>query len=59
MPYSHHLHPLAQKDIIEAYEWYENKQQVLGDKFAAAFVKKIKTITNNPLAHSSKRKKRF
>ena len=54
MPYSHHLHPLAQKNIIDAYKWYENQQQGLGDKFANAVVQKIKTITNNPLANSSK-----
>jgi plasmid stabilization system protein ParE len=54
MPYSHHLHPLAHKDIIEAYEWYENQQEGLGDKFAAAVVQKIKNIASNPLANSSK-----
>ena len=54
MPYSHRLHPMAHQDIIDAYEWYENQQQGLGDKFAAAIVQKIKTITNNPLANSSK-----
>ena len=54
MPYSHHLHPLAHKDIIDAYEWYENQQIGLGDRFAAAVEKKIKTITNNQLANSRK-----
>ena len=46
MPYSHHLHPLVHKDIIDAYEWYENQQQGFGDRLAAAVEKKIKTITN-------------
>ncbi len=59
MPYSHHLHPLAHKDIIDAYEWYERQQQGLGDKFANAVVQKIKIITNNPLANSSKSNNNF
>jgi plasmid stabilization system protein ParE len=54
MPYSHRLHPLAHKDIVDAYEWYEIQQRGLGDKFAAAVEKKIKAIIDNPLANSRK-----
>jgi len=48
MSYSHRLHPLAYKDIVEAYEWYEDKQAGLGDEFALELEKKIKAITDNP-----------
>jgi len=59
MPYSHHLHPLAHKDMIEAYEWYENQQTGLGDKFASAVTQKIKIISNHPFANSYKDNKDF
>ncbi len=54
MSFSHFLHPKAYQDIIEAYEWYENQQQGLGDKFAKAVEKKILSITFSPLANSIK-----
>ena len=54
MPYSHRLYPLAYKDIIDAYEWYENRQQGLGDRFATAVEKKIKAITDSPLTNGRK-----
>ena len=59
MPYQHRLHPLAYQDIIEGYEWYEDQQKGLGDKFALAIEKKITAISLNPEVFGSKQKKNF
>ena len=54
MPYSHRLHPLAHQDIIAAYEWYEDKQKGLGDRFVDSVSKLIIAITENPEIYGSK-----
>ena len=56
MPYSHRLHPLAKQDIIEAYEWYEDKKKGLGDRFADSVSKLIMNITKTPEIFGSKDK---
>jgi len=36
MSYSYKFHPLTKKDYNEAYEWYEDKQKGLGERFLKA-----------------------
>ncbi len=59
MSYRHLLHPLAHQDFIEAYEWYEEKQTGLGDRFAVAITKMIGSITDNPEIYGTKERKTF
>lgn len=35
-------------ELIDAWNWYENKQQGLGDRFILAFEKKLSVIIKNP-----------
>ena len=48
MNYSYQLHPLVKKDYDEAYEWYEEKQKGLGERFIKEVRKKIDEILVNP-----------
>lgn len=48
--------PKAQKEILDAWEWYEDKQAGLGDRFTNAVREKIQAILNNPL-HYPRHKK--
>ena len=48
----------ARQEILEAWEWYEDKQVGLGDEFAAEVEKKITFILNNPLQYPAKGKYR-
>lgn len=48
--------PKAQKEILEAWEWYEDQQQGLGDRFKEAVRDKIELILNNPLHYPLKGK---
>ena len=50
--------PKAQKEIIDAWEWYEDKQQGLGDRFLKEVHNKIKSIAANPLHYPLKGKYR-
>jgi len=38
----------AQKEIMEAWEWYEERQQSLGDRFVKEVIDKIRLIEQNP-----------
>jgi len=40
--------PKAQKEILEAWEWYEDKQSGLGDRFKQFLFRKIESISENP-----------
>jgi len=40
--------PKAQKEILAAWEWYEDQQQGLGDRFKEEVRNKIQSILNNP-----------
>ena len=44
----------SHQDIILAYEWYEDKQKGLGDRFADSVYKLIIAITKNPEIYGSK-----
>lgn len=46
----------AQHEILEAWEWYEDKQQGLGDRFKQDVADKIKSILENPLKYPQKGK---
>jgi plasmid stabilization system protein ParE len=59
MNYSYYLHPLADKDYAEAYAWYEDKEEGLGERFIVAVRKKIEAIISNPEVYGSKGKKEF
>jgi plasmid stabilization system protein ParE len=50
--------PKAQKEIIDAWEWYEEKQSGLGDQFKNEVAKKIRTVVENPLHYPVKGKYR-
>ncbi len=38
----------AQKEITEAWEWYEERQQTLGDSFVKEVINKIRLIEQDP-----------
>ncbi len=48
----------AQLEILDAWEWYEDKQSGLGDRFKNEVYKKIKAIQKNPLHYPLKGKYR-
>ena len=54
MSYTCILHPKTEEDYIDAYDWYESKQEGLGEKFIASVRNKIQEISRNPQAFSSK-----
>ncbi|MGI8584484.1 MAG: type II toxin-antitoxin system RelE/ParE family toxin [Chitinophagaceae bacterium] len=59
MTYTYHLHPLAYNDYYDAYTWYQNKQEELGERFLKAVRNKIEKIALNPKAYSHKSNKSF
>ena len=59
MNYSYRLHPLIQQDYDDAYEWYEDKQKGLGERFLKAARKKIEEIALHPGVYGSKGNKKF
>ena len=42
------LHEQAYEEYIEAYEWYEQKQKGLGDRFMNSVEKKLQQINEHP-----------
>jgi len=48
MSYSLVLSERALNDLVEAWEWYDYKQEGLGDKFKATIYKSLNTIKLNP-----------
>ena len=48
--------PKAQKEILDAWEWYEDEQPGLGDRFKDEVRKKIESILKNPLHYPLKGK---
>jgi len=38
----------AQKEITQAWEWYEERQIGLGDRFSVELIDKIKKISSGP-----------
>ena len=58
MAYSFILRQEAVKEFTEAYVWYEEQQEGLGDQFRNEFQEKLELICNNPF-HYKKPYKRF
>lgn len=54
MDFTYSLHALIAEDYNEAYEWYENKQEGLGERFLKAVRLKIEQIIIQPEAYGSK-----
>ena len=50
--------PKAQQEIIDAWEWYEEQQDGLGDRFKEEVRRKIKSVLRNPLIYQVKGKYR-
>lgn len=48
MAFQYKLHQAAHEEYINAYEWYELRQNGLGDKFMIAVEKRIFQISENP-----------
>lgn len=46
--------PKAQKEILDAWEWYEERRLGLGDRFKDEVVKKIRAVIENPLHYQLK-----
>lgn len=54
MAFTYKLLASAIKDYIEAYEWYENKQAGLGERFLKEVRLKIDAIAQYPEVYGSK-----
>lgn len=54
MSYRIYFHPFAKEDYSDAYEWYENIKEGLGDRFSKAVRSKLKEIILQPKAYGSK-----
>ena len=50
--------PKAQMEILSAWEWYEDKQPGLGNRFKDEVARKIKTVAQNPFHYPLKGKYR-
>ena len=50
--------PKAQKEILDAWEWYEEQRLGLGDQFKDEVIKKIRAVVENPLHYQLKGKYR-
>jgi plasmid stabilization system protein ParE len=59
MSYTYRLHPKTKDDYAEAYEWYEDKQKGLGERFIKAVRYKIEQVCINPEVCSSKGNKNY
>ncbi|MGZ8516749.1 MAG: type II toxin-antitoxin system RelE/ParE family toxin [Chitinophagaceae bacterium] len=59
MSYTCRFHPLTQGDYNEAYAWYEDKLEGLGDRFLKAVNQKIEEIALHPEAYGSRSSKKF
>ncbi len=48
MDYAYKLHSSAEEEYIEAYLWYEQQQDGLGERFANAVRNRLNDIVTNP-----------
>jgi plasmid stabilization system protein ParE len=46
--------PRAEKEIRSSWDWYEDRQQGLGDRFASEVISKLRKIQQNPEVYSRK-----
>ena len=59
MSYRFDFHEDVANDSLEAYAWYENKTQGLGERFLDAVRKKLGQIAKNPEAFGEKSRKGY
>lgn len=59
MSYTCRFHPHIQQDFDDAYAWYENEQEGLGERFIKAVRLKIEEIALQPEVYGSRGNKRF
>ena len=43
------FHPLADKEFNDAYQWYEQRLEGLGERFSEAIEHRLDQIVNDPL----------
>ena len=55
MKYIIDLHPLAQQEMQESYEWYEERLEGLGKKFLTAIQKRLVIISQTPELYGKKK----
>ena len=58
MNYTVDLSPKARHELFEAWEWYEEQQIGLGERFEQEFFKKADLIQSNPLHYPARGKYR-
>jgi plasmid stabilization system protein ParE len=58
MTYTYEILLKARKELLEAWEWYEDRQEGLGERFKNQVYQKIKQVVQNP-EHYAKRKESF
>jgi len=58
MTYNYQLSEEAESDVYDSYEWYEGKQENLGEEFLENLDEAKKAITNNPESYSIRYKKK-
>jgi plasmid stabilization system protein ParE len=54
--YSSTISSRAQKEISESWNWYEERQQGLGDRFVRAVISRISEIEQHPERYPSRYK---
>jgi mRNA-degrading endonuclease RelE of RelBE toxin-antitoxin system len=59
MTYSLELHPEIEIDIQEAYKWYEERSDGLGERFLKAIREKMEDIAQHPFFFGERSKKGF
>ncbi len=55
VPFSYELLSEAEKEYLEAFAWYEEQQEGLGDRFMVAVRRKIMAVSINPYLYASKK----
>lgn len=55
MNYQVIFHPIADKEYRDAYLWYEERLEGLGDRFTEAIENQLNQIIAKPLLHAKKR----
>jgi len=59
MSYACRFHPLTKQDFDEAYTWYENKQNGLGERFLNAVRQEMEKMILHPEVFGSRINKKF
>ena len=55
MSYTVIYYPVAEAEYLEAYDWYEEREEGLGQRFETALGDSISHIVNMPLSYPSKK----